>query len=532
MKWKAVLASNLKQVIEQSMMNKAVTAYMDAKQVASLENAAMLEAVMASSTVGVAILDRDLRYVRINSVLAEMHGLTIESHMGKSIQQVLTGNWQQLDALFRQILATSEPVVNHELEMAMPSRPDQKRYLLANYYPIKGPSGATIGIGASVVDITERKAMTERQLSAQAALRESEERLKLAVGVHPLGIWDLDLSTGEVRWNPEEAHILGYPPDHLSGRLKDIVSRTYPDDVQLVETAIDTATKTGGPYRLQFRILRPDGAIRWLMGTGKGLVDQTGRTVRLLATNVDITATKEVELQLREAQSLRDRFTSALSHDLRNPLSTAGMAIHLAMQFRDADSLEKREKFLHKAMDALERANTMIEDLLEANRINSGQRVPLKIEKCDLFSLTQHTIEELALSHGNRFVLHGTSPIDGYWSSDRLRRVIENLATNAIKYGSKETPITINLTALDEWVELRIHNFGGELSPKEQKHLFELFQRTKTAVASGHQGWGIGLPLVKGIVEAHGGRIWLESHPGSGTTFIIELPRDARSTEA
>jgi PAS domain S-box-containing protein len=513
-------------------MEKAATAYVDAKQFGCLEAAAMLEAVMSSSTVGVAILDHDLRYVKINGVLAEMHGVTTESHIGKSIHQVLSGDWRQLDRLFREILATGEPVVNHELEITLPSRPDQKRYLLANYYPIRGQGARNLGIGASVVDITERKALIDKQLSAQAALRESEERLKLAVGVHPLGIWDMDLSTRRIRWNPEEAQILGYPPDHLSGRLEDIVSRTHPDDMQMVGTAIETATKTGGQYRLQFRILAPDGSVRWVLGTGKALIDETGQAVRFLATNVDITATKEVELQLLEAQSLRDRFTSALSHDLRNPLSNARMAIHIAMQFRDADSAEKRDKFLHKATDALERANTMIEDLLEANRINAGQRVPLKVEKCDLFSLTQQTIEELALAHGNRFVLHGTSPIDGYWGCSRLRRVIENLATNAIKYGSKDTPITINLTALDEWVELRIHNFGGELSPKEQKHLFDLFQRTKTAVASGHQGWGIGLPLVKGIVEAHGGRIWLESHPGSGTTFIVELPRDARSSEA
>jgi PAS domain S-box-containing protein len=391
---------------------------------------------------------------------------------------------------------------------------------------------ANLGTAASVVDITERRVLIDKQLSAQAALRENEERLKLAVSLHSLGIWDMDLSTGGIRWNSEESEILGYSRDQLSGRLEDIVSRTHPDDAQMVETAIETAIRTGAQYRLQFRIATPDGSVRWVLGTGKALLDESGRARRFLATNVDITATKETEIQLLEAQLLRDRFTSALSHDLRNPISNATMAIHIAMQFSDGGSSEQRQQFLHKATNALGRANRMIEDLLEANRINSGQQVPLKLEKCDLFTLTQQTIEEFSLAHGNRFVLHGTPPIEGYWSCDHLRRVLENLATNAIKYGSKDTPITISLTALDKWVELRIHNIGGELSLTEQKHLFDLFQRTKTAMASGHPGWGIGLPLVKGIIETHGGRVWVESHPDSGTTFTVELPRDARSPAA
>jgi signal transduction histidine kinase len=102
--------------------------------------------------------------------------------------------------------------------------------------------------------------------------------------------------------------------------------------------------------------------------------------------------------------------------------------------------------------------------------------------------------------------------------------VIENLAGNAVKYGAKDTPITLSLKHLGAHVELRVHNFGGELSPDDQKGLFDLFQRTRTAIASGQKGWGIGLTLVKGIVEAHGGRVSVKSGPGLGTAFIVSLP--------
>ena len=111
-----------------------------------------------------------------------------------------------------------------------------------------------------------------------------------------------------------------------------------------------------------------------------------------------------------------------------------------------------------------------------------------------------------------------------------LQRVVQNLATNAVKYGSAETPITITLKEFEHDAQIAVHNEGNGLTQEEQAHVFDKFHRTKSAVASGRNGWGIGLTLVKGIAEAHGGSVIVESELGKGVTFIVKLPREVKTS--
>ncbi|MDZ4662537.1 MAG: ATP-binding protein [Pseudomonadota bacterium] len=227
---------------------------------------------------------------------------------------------------------------------------------------------------------------------------------------------------------------------------------------------------------------------------------------------------------LKEEREIRERFVAALTHDLRNPLSVAKMGIQHLINKGFTDS---SVSLLKRIVESIERADHMIHNLLDANRISAGQEVPIRIGTCELHSLIVAAIEELSVVHGDRFILNGDQNIVGQWSRTALQRIIDNLANNAVKYGSKNTPITITLKQIDKWVRLTVQNEGVGITPTAQAGIFEPYRRETSAENGRQQGWGLGLTIVRGLIKAHGGTISVQSEIGKGATFTIELPLDA-----
>jgi len=142
--------------------------------------------------------------------------------------------------------------------------------------------------------------------------------------------------------------------------------------------------------------------------------------------------------------------------------------------------------------------------------------------------IVSNALEELSTLHGDRFIYNKQGSFEGFWDPGAMRRITENLINNAIKYGSSGSPITINLSETHGRAILSVHNKGSYIPPEDRSALFEQFKRTEEAKKGEQRGWGIGLSLVKGLVEAHHGVIKVESDQKNGTTFIVELPLDAR----
>jgi NO-binding membrane sensor protein with MHYT domain/two-component sensor histidine kinase len=231
-------------------------------------------------------------------------------------------------------------------------------------------------------------------------------------------------------------------------------------------------------------------------------------------------------LALQVERDLRERFVSSLTHDLRTPITAASLNANLMIRV-----IHEPERLLQlnaKVIESLKRADQMIRDLLDAHRISANQRLPLTIDDCDLESITRQTIEELRTIHGNRFVLKIHGDFQGRWDANYLQRVLENLCSNAVKYGRANTLVTIALHNTAQNIQLSVQNEGDPLSETELSQLFNLFHRSRTAQVSGTQGWGIGLTLVKGVVESHGGKIGVTSNHQTGTTFTITLPKAAQ----
>jgi signal transduction histidine kinase len=217
-----------------------------------------------------------------------------------------------------------------------------------------------------------------------------------------------------------------------------------------------------------------------------------------------------------------EKILALVSHDIRNPLTACKMSAGLI--FRLSAKSGQNQHLAVRIIDGLNRADSMIQALLDVSRIRAGNGIALKFEYCDLTAIVVQTVEDLAAIYGNRFSLVKSQTILGTWSPDGIRRALENLATNAVKYGSSSTPIVIQVTQKSDTATLSIHNDGKEIEVADQPKLFDSFYRTNIAQQGSEKGWGLGLELVKGIVDAHFGTITVDSRNGFGTTFSLKLP--------
>lgn len=173
----------------------------------------------------------------------------------------------------------------------------------------------------------------------------------------------------------------------------------------------------------------------------------------------------------------------------------------------------------------------MIRDLLDANRIKAGEGIPISITERPLDTIVAPVASDLRELYGTRFVVrHEIGALSVRWDLTAVQRVMENAVGNAVEYGSLGTPVTLALMRDGDWVEISVQNQGSVISPDDQLTIFDQFRRSDSAEKGVQKGWGIGLTLVRGIAEAHGGTARVESGPERGTTFTIRLPMDARPT--
>lgn len=217
---------------------------------------------------------------------------------------------------------------------------------------------------------------------------------------------------------------------------------------------------------------------------------------------------------------IQELFMVTLTHDLKNPLNVMRMGTQLVLRrFERGDT---HFDVTARMLSALDRMDVMIQNLLDASRLRAGQSLNLTFQNCDLEQLIQEVVEDLNFAYEDRFVLVSDGAVETCCSRKELRRVIENIATNAVKYGAPNTPVTLTLQHTATAIRITIHNEGKPISPEAQSILFQQFRRTKTA--GEQKGWGLGLFLAKSLTEAHQGTIEVESAEGKGTSFIITLP--------
>lgn len=334
-----------------------------------------------------------------------------------------------------------------------------------------------------------------------------------------------------LRLNAASVNIVGCAREHALGKTD---YDLFPSEQADVLRAADLrALAKRSPVETRgARITTPGGEL--VLDTWEVPVfGEDARPLFVLGLAEDVTAQRRLQAErdranrraeeLETACSARDRFIASLTHDLRNPLAAARSLLELL--WRQPARLSESVNIPARVMRTLDRVDTMIADLLDASRIHAGQPLALELQPCDLVALAHEAVDDLGVLYGNRVKLMAhVESLQGHFAADKLRRLIENLVSNGIKYGVPGGVVTVDLDQRGGQARLRVHNHGAPIPADEQEQLFQPFARSRSALESGKAGWGLGLMLVRGIAQAHGGTVGVRSGPGEGTTFTVSLP--------
>ncbi|MBA2406354.1 MAG: CHASE domain-containing protein [Bdellovibrionales bacterium] len=297
----------------------------------------------------------------------------------------------------------------------------------------------------------------------------------------------------------------------------------HPEDVARVWPIWTEALTTGKTFVMEQRFKRgPDGQYRWHLVRAVPTLNEKGEIIKWIGSNTDIHDHKLLLEELENERDLREKFVATLSHDLRTPLTAAKIKAQLLSKKATDEKFILQSSI--KIAENMDRADSMIQDMLDAGKIRAGEKLPLTLDECDLNHLVTKTIEELSTIHGARFQLICHQQVSAILSCNGVRRILENLCQNAIKYGSPLTPVTITLEQDEKYISLKVHNLGSPIPEVDQIKLFEPYRRAESAQVQSQRGWGLGLTLVKGLVEAHEGNVTVLSTQEKGTTFTVKLP--------
>jgi PAS domain S-box-containing protein len=369
---------------------------------------------------------------------------------------------------------------------------------------------------------------------AEKALRLSEERLRLAVRVAAMGIWELQFSTRTLIWAPEVRDIFGVPPDAPQPSFEEAARFTHPEDRALVGEQIELLL-AGKLIQLDHRIIRPDGRVRWIEVNGKAEFDGAGRPIRGFGMIRDVTERHHLEEQFRQVQKMEavGRLSGGVAHDFNNLLMVITGYGDLLKDQLGSD--ERLRPMIEAILKAANRAASLTHQLLAFSRkqILAPNVLDLNNVLADLGKMLPRLIGEdidLKMVPGNGL---GRVMAD----ASQLQQVVMNLVVNARDAMPDGGRLTIE-TANAEWDEKHGLDYGFEakpgsfvmlsvadngigIDPETRAHLFEPFFTTKGV----DKGTGLGLSIVYGVVNRSGGFILVDSEPGQGTTFKIYLPR-------
>ena len=388
-------------------------------------------------------------------------------------------------------------------------------------------------------DITERKAAEEQ-------LRRSEASLVAAQHIASLGSWDLDLTDAvqagrnPLTWSDEVFRIFGYEPGGLEVTNENFFRAVHPEDRERVRRAVAEAIAQRRPYRIEHRIVRPDGTERIVQEYSETTFDPaSGRPVRLLGVVQDITTRRASEERIRNLnaeleQRVQERtseleaankeleaFSYSVSHDLRAPLRAIDGFSKMLQQDASSQLDEKSLRYLDRIRRGTERMGALIDDMLQLSRLS---RAPMNRVEVDLSFMVRGALAELRAADPQRQVESLVAPdLKAGADATLLRAVLQNFVGNAWKYTSRRPKARIEFGAFDRDGErvFFIRDDGAGFDMAYADKLFGAFQRLHGA--DEFEGTGIGLATVQRVIHRHGGRVWAEAVVDRGATFFFTL---------
>ena len=372
----------------------------------------------------------------------------------------------------------------------------------------------------------------------EAALRAEQEKLSLALQAAKMETWEWNIETGEVLWSDGIEALFGMEKGQFDGKYETYLGLIHPDDRSRTQQTISKAlTVENFDYVVEHRLIWQNGQVRWLEGRGKVYRDENGKPVRMAGTVVDVTDRKHGEeererliRELAEKNNELEQFTFTVSHDLKAPIITIKGFLGFLGEDARAGNRERLERDIVRINDAVDKMHQLLNELLELSRVGRlmepSQPVPFRELVDDAVELLQGRLDTTHVC----LKIADNLPIV-YGDRRRLLEVMQNLIDNAAKFSAQQSKPVVEIGcdgSENEMPVFFVRDNGIGIHPEHHERIFGLFNKLDPMA----EGTGVGLALVKRIIEFHGGRIWVESELGHGAKFLFTLPQAKGDLEA
>lgn len=420
-------------------------------------------------------------------------------------------NGQPFLELLATVFDTGEPYYGNEMRGVL-KRQDKLEEFYANfvYQPLKDENGETKSI------LTVANVVTE-QVIARKKVERAEEMLRLSIESANVGTWRMDIEANTFIASPRMKELFGYAPEEEIS-LSDTLDQVPEDYQKMVYDAVKKAIDTGKDFSITHPIVGRDHKnTRWVRALGRLYPMEAGQPAHFSGMMLDITEQKQDEIR-------KNDFIGMVSHELKTPLTSLNGYIQLMMLKLKEPADIFNASCLNKAHVQVKRMSNMINGFLNLSRLESG-KIHLNLERFDLDQLVKEVIEETNPTlHQHTITINSTEPIPIHADREKIGSVISNLLSNAVKYSPKGKKIEVNCQVTEVAAQISIKDEGMGIKVQSQERLFERFFRVETKHTENISGFGIGLYLCSEILEHHGGKIWVESEIGIGSTFHFSLP--------
>ncbi len=479
---------------------------------------AQLNAFFVESPVLMLMLDDELRFIKASRAEDDDVGMTLEEYRGKRFDEVEPQIMPVVGPSFEKVLRTGRPDINIHVRGVSPSHPEDIRHWLSSHFPVTLPGGRW-GVGVVGVEITDR-------IRAEDALKTREREYRILAENSPDVIARFDRDLRHTYINPYGEKVYGLSRSEIIGKTNAELGMPA-DKVAFWKTHFENVWATGKQESLEFEFNSPNFGRQHFFSIFAPEKDDQGRVQSILAITRDISDIKNYQARLERTNQELEQFAYIASHDLQEPLRIVENFTEL-IERRYSNLLDERGRtYMQYITDSTLRMQQLIRDLLSFSRAG---RTEAKRRPVDAELVLDRALTNLSESIRETRATVTHDPLPTVLADETgMSQLLQNLLGNALKFKKPDAAPRVHVSArrTDDMWRFSISDNGIGIDPKYFSKLFAVFQRLHSREE--YPGTGIGLAICKKIVDMHGGRIWVESMPGSGSTFFFTLPAGAPS---